>query len=921
MRVLLTKLLLCALALLLCMGSASGADTTVKIGILSFESKADTTARWQPTANYLQNELTHQRFSIVPLNYDELNAAVKSGAVDFVLTNPEHYVMLRNVFRLSPMVTLNTLVGKKPSSTFGGVIFTRADSADILDLRDVQGKRVAAVGLYSLGGFLAAADIFRRQHIDLRSSDLRSLTFTGTPHSKVVLEVMAGEADVGIVRTGVLEQMAQQGKLDLSQVRVLNAQPESMYPQRLSTDLFAEWPVAAMPGTAPELVKAVALALLNIAPGSSYAQAGNYYGFSTPANYAPVEELMRRLKVYPNVESVPLWKELWLTYSEEIEFLVFVLFLIGAGASIYLWIGNRKLRSLGLLYQEAQAGLKVTAAAFESQVGIIVTDDMTRIVRANAAFTKLFGYAEPQLMGNSTSMLRSGVIPEGTLRLLWPVLLEKGHWQGELACRHQSGKVIPCVVAITALRQNAGATSGFVGSFLDISVQKQAENEARQLAFYDPLTELPNRRLFIDRLQTEISRAVQSRQLGALMFIDLDDFKVLNDTYGHTVGDQLLRLIAQRLQLLAGEAALAARLGGDEFVVMLPGLGPLEETAQDRATIFAWQIRRSILDPYELSTQASEHIEGQFLHYNISGSIGVALFGAKDEPVVEVLKRADVAMYQSKQGGKDTIRIYDARVQSALTARVELSTELNAALAKGQLQLYYQLQTTAEGKPLGAECLLRWLHPVRGMVSPVEFIALAEDSGAIIGIGDWVTRQACATLARWANDPCLEQLTLSVNVSPRQFTDVDFVLRVEKALRDSGANPQRLCLEITEGIVLQDADQVIEKMRRLCAIGLSFSIDDFGTGYSSLSYLQRLPLRELKIDKTFVNDLAGNATSEAIVRAIVALGLGMKIEVLAEGVETEAQKDRLKALGCERMQGYLFARPVELDAMERKLLP
>jgi diguanylate cyclase (GGDEF)-like protein len=403
------------------------------------------------------------------------------------------------------------------------------------------------------------------------------------------------------------------------------------------------------------------------------------------------------------------------------------------------------------------------------------------------------------------------------------------------------------------------------------------------------------------------------------MFIDLDDFKVLNDTYGHTVGDQLLRLIAKRLDALAGRGAMAARLGGDEFVVMLPGLGPLESEAQDRATLFARQIRRAILDSYELSTQSGE-ASGQYLHYNISGSIGVALFGATDEPVVEVLKRADVAMYQSKQAGKDTIRVYDPQVQSALSERVALSTELNAALAQDQLLLYYQLQTTAAGKPLGAECLLRWRHPVRGMVSPVEFIALAEDSGAIIAIGDWVTRQACATLARWAKDERLEHLTLSVNVSPRQFTDADFVTRVEKALRDTAANPRRLCLEITEGIVLQDADQVIEKMHRLCTLGLGFSIDDFGTGYSSLSYLQRLPLRELKIDKAFVDDLASNATSQAIVRAIVTLGLGMQIDVLAEGVETEAQKNRLQALGCERMQGYLFARPVELDAMEHKLL-
>ena len=913
------RLLLSSVLLLLCAYGPTWADTTIKIGVLSFESKPDTASRWQPTANYLSSSLPQQRFEFVPFTYDELNAAVQSGDVSFVLTNPEHYVVLRNVFRLSPMVTLNTLVDKKASSSFGGVIFTRSDATDIVRLADVKGRRVSAVALYSLGGFLAAADIFRQQRIDLRSSDVRSLTFTGTPHSKVVQEVLAGSADVGIVRTGVLEQMAEQGKLDLSKVRVLNEQPPSLYAQRLSTELYPEWPVAAMPKTPPELVKGVAMALLNIQQDSSYAHAGKYYGFSPPANYAPVEELMRRLKVYPNVESLPLWKELWLTYSQEIEWFIFILFLVGSGTSIYLWFSNRKLRNLSVLYQEAQSGLKVTAAAFESQVGIVVTDDMTHIVRANAAFTKMFGYTEPQLLGKSTSMLRSGVIPEGTLRQLWPVLLSKGHWQGELACRHQNGLVLPCVVAITALHQNSNAVTGFVGSFLDISIQKHAENQARQLAFFDPLTELPNRRLFIDRLQTEITQAVRNKQLGALMFIDLDDFKVLNDTYGHTVGDQLLRLIAKRLHRLAGNLALAARLGGDEFVVMLPGLGAVESEAQEKATTFAWQVRRAILDPYELSTHARGRADGQFLHYNISGSIGVALFGANDEPVIEVLKRADVAMYQSKEAGKDTIRTYDPHVQSALNERVALSTELNAALANEELFLHYQLQSMANGTVVGAECLLRWRHPVRGMVSPVEFIALAEDSGAIIGIGEWVMRQACVTLARWGQDERLDGLTLSVNVSPRQFTDVDFVLRVEKVLRETGANPLRLCLEITEGILLHDADQVIEKMRRLRSMGLSFSVDDFGTGYSSLSYLQRLPLRELKIDKTFVNDLATNATSEAIVRAIVALGLSMKIDVLAEGVETEEQKARLTDLGCERIQGYLFARPMELDALERRL--
>ena len=917
------KVFWCArwLLLALCVNTAAWAEPHIKIGVLAFDSKFDTASRWAPTAHYLQATVGQHRFDIVPLNYEELNAAVEAGDVDFVLTNPEHYVVLRNTFGLSPMVTLNTLINKQPASTFGSVIFTRADSRDIRQLEDVRGKRVAAVGLYSLGGFLAAAEVFRQLHVNLRSSDVKALDFTGTPHSQVVQAVMEGRADVGVVRTGVLEDMAQRGKLDLQQVRVLNPQADLGFPQLLSTPLYPEWPVAAMPKTAPALVKAVAQALLSVAQDSSIAHAGNYAGFTPPANYAPVEELMRRLQVYPHVESLPLWRELWLTYSDELESLAFVLLAIGALTSVYLAIGNRRLRKLTSLYAESQGRLAVTAAAFESQVGIIVTDERTRIIRANEAFSKLFGYAEIELLGNSTSILRSGLVPEGTLRQIWPALLAKGRWQGELVCRHQSGHEVSCIVAITALNKETGMPTGFVGSFLDISVQKHAESEARQLAFFDPLTELPNRRLFIDRLQSAISSAVQDHLLGALMFIDLDDFKVLNDSYGHIVGDQLLRLIAQRLGALAGTSALAARLGGDEFVMMCPALSPVESLAQEKASTIAWQIRRAILDPYQLNTQSTPDEPSRFLHYNISGSIGVALFGSRLESVAEVLKRADVAMYQSKHAGKDTIRIFDPRVQSALSERVALSTDLNAALAKGQLMLHYQLQTTAGGNAIGAECLLRWLHPTRGMVSPVEFIALAEESGAIIGMGDWVTRQACETLTRWATVPHLQHLTLSVNVSPRQFIDADFVLRVEKALQETGANPHLLCLEITEGIVLHEADQVIEKMHRLCAIGLSFSVDDFGTGYSSLSYLQRLPLRELKIDKAFVHDLASNRASKAIVRAIVALGASMQIDVLAEGVETEAQKSLLTALGCERMQGYLFAPPMALDAMEHKLLP
>jgi ABC-type phosphate/phosphonate transport system substrate-binding protein len=317
-----------AVLFLLCSCTGAWAQASVRIGVLSFESHADTVSRWRPTASYLQASIPRQKFEIVPLNYEELNTAVEHGQLDFVLTNPEHYVVLRNVFRISPMVTLNTRVGNQALSSMGGVIFTRADNLGLEQLQDVKGRRVAAVGLYSLGGFLAAADVFRQQHIDLKSGDVAALNFTGLPHSKVVESVMGGQADVGLVRTGVLEQMARQGKLDLAQVRILNAQTGRGFPQQLSTELYPEWPFAAMPQVPADLLKAVALALLSIPQDSSFAHAGNYAGFTPPANYAPVEELMRRLKVYPNVASTPLWQELWLSYTDEMEWTVFALFVL-----------------------------------------------------------------------------------------------------------------------------------------------------------------------------------------------------------------------------------------------------------------------------------------------------------------------------------------------------------------------------------------------------------------------------------------------------------------------------------------------------------------------------------------------------------------------------------------------------------------
>lgn len=905
------------ITLLCCLGSAGSAlaAQVVRVGVLSSQSKPETLAQWQPTALALTQLVPQTQFEVLALTSEELDAAVNAGQLDFVLTNPAHYVMLRQRDRLRPMATLNQMIGNQVVDSYGSVIFTQANSG-IHTLTQVRGKRVVAVGLNSLGGYLMAADTFRANQINLHNSSDVNLSFTGVPHSRVVQSVLAGEADVGIVRTGLLEQMVSAGQLDLAQLRVLNLQSTSVFPQLRSTELFPEWSWTAMSHTSTVLTKAVLVALMQIQPDSDAARAGRYQGFSISANYAPVVELMRRLKVYPGMQDDPIWKQLWQNHQAEITVSALVALALGLALAAYLWRSNRRLYELTRINSEAQTSLEIAAAAFNSDIGLVVTDQLTHIQRSNEAMATLFGYSQADLFGQSTAMLRAPSMAKGALGTLWKEVQAHGRWHGELVCQHKDGHEVPCMVTIAKVRNPTSDLTGYVGSFSDISAQKKAQHDIRQLAYFDPLTTLPNRRMFLETLQAALTKALDEGTLAGVMFIDLDHFKNLNDAHGHSVGDQLLSLMARRLQLLIGPRDIAARLGGDEFVVMMSGLSTSEDQAMSQVMVLAERVHHALRAPFELDTHNEIGLYAQTLRYSCSGSIGVALFGLVDEPLTEVLKRADVAMYKSKQDGRNLIRQYDPAAQKNLNERMALSNDLNLALRDGQLKLLYQLQVDAKNLAVGAECLMRWHHPRLGPVSPAEFIPLAEESGAIVAMGDWVVCCACETLARWAGVPELCHLTLSVNVSPRQFTESDFVARIKRVLNDTGAQPHLLRLEVTEGIVMQDTQEVIAKMRELCALGLSFSVDDFGTGYSSLSYMQMLPLAELKIDKSFVNDLTTSDRAQAIVKAIIALGHSMGITIVSEGVETQAQKERLLALGCPLLQGYLISRPMDCAELE-----
>lgn len=437
----------------------------------------------------------------------------------------------------------------------------------------------------------------------------------------------------------------------------------------------------------------------------------------------------------------------------------------------------------------------------------------------------------------------------------------------------------------------------------------QAEDEIMHLAFYDHLTDLPNRRLLVDRLHQAFASSARSSREGALLFIDLDNFKDINDTLGHGIGDLLLQRVAQRLKSCIREGDTVARLGGDEFVVMLEDLSeqPTEAATQTKAV--GEKILATLSQPYQLATHA----------YHSTVSIGATLFSDHGKTADELLKRADIAMYQAKKAGRNTLRFFNPKMQDLINTRTSLEGELRKALENRQFQLYYQIQVDSSSHSLGAEALIRWIHPERGLVSPAQFIPLAEATGLILPIGEWVLDTACAQLKAWEQDALTRDLILAVNVSAKQFRQADFVAQVQATVQRHAINPMRLKLELTESMLVENIEDTIATMSALKAIGVQLSLDDFGTGYSSLQYLKKLPLDQLKIDQSFVRDLATDSSDKAIVRTIIAMAQSLDLDVIAEGVETEEQRQFLLDRNCTHYQGYLFGKPVPIEQFEALL--
>lgn len=544
---------------------------------------------------------------------------------------------------------------------------------------------------------------------------------------------------------------------------------------------------------------------------------------------------------------------------------------------------------------------RVAATSFESHGAIVITDARGQILQVNPAFTELLQYAGDEIVGENISVLRD-TSSDGTAADKVPAQLAlHGRWDGEAWKRRKDGSEVPVWETITTVCNEAGQVTHCVSSMIDISERLLAEKEVERLAFYDSLTGLPNRRYLATRLEKAIAAARGLKSNGAVLFLDLDQFKKINDSLGHAAGDEVLVQVAQRLQGLTRHDDVVSRIGGDEFVILISNAGADADRCAEFITRLTARIEAELRRPYPVG--------GRMLH--ITGTIGVSIFPRDGGSADDFLRYADTAMYRGKAEGRNNVRFYQPAMGEQAGERLAMEEDLRRAISGEEFELYFQPQIHESRGPIGAEALLRWQHPVLGSIAPDKFIPVAEDSGLIDPIGRWVIKTAFRTLAAWIADKSMPTLDhLSINVSSHQFRAHGFVAYLRESAERFDVPPSRIVLELTERAVIEDIDNASQKMAQLRELGFRFALDDFGVGYSSLSYLRRLPLDELKIDRSFVADVTIDDNADAIAQTIIAMGRHLEFAIIAEGVETDAQRDFLQERGCSTFQGYYFCRPV-----------
>ncbi len=543
--------------------------------------------------------------------------------------------------------------------------------------------------------------------------------------------------------------------------------------------------------------------------------------------------------------------------------------------------------------------LRITNLSFQTHEGIIITDANKRILKVNNAFTGITGYNPEEVIGSDYMQLCSGVHELSFYKRVWKTVDEEQCWSGEYWNLGKENREFPSWHTLTAIRDQSSNITNYVIMFSDITKFKEAEASIHRLAYYDSLTDLPNRRALFDHLARELAMARRYEKSGAVIYFDLDNFKKINDTCGHKIGDELLKQCAARLNKIIRHEDTAARLGGDEFVIVISATDKKYIYASEQAHAVAEKVLESFQQPFIIGTH----------NFLVTTSIGVALFSSAHPNVDSILKHADSAMTAAKEAGRNTIRFYESPLSTDMDDQIQLESSLRNSVEQNDLLLYFHPYFDQSGRFAGAETLIRWHHPTEGMIAPDIFIPLAEQAGLLPEIGQWVFRNTFTRLREW-NNLGIDIPNLSINVSPFQFYQPDFVETVMAEVNNTSVNPQKIILELTEGVLLKNIDDAIKKMQQLKKIGIRFSIDDFGTGYSSLAYLKRLPVSQLKIDKSFIRDVASDKDDATIVKAIVSIAHGMGLGIIAEGIETERQIEFLSHLGDIYLQGHYFSRPL-----------
>ena len=891
-----------ALTVLITFSSSLLALQNVTIAVLAFRSKADTLKEWTPTAHYLTQNIPGYSFHILPMNYPEMRQAAADGKVDFIITNAGHYIYLEKLYNISRIATMMKYQNGQWLDSFGGVIFTRSDAPLIKSLDDFKAKTIASVDSDSLGGY--AVQMYEFFLSGLTKDDF-SFSFTGMPHDNVVNAVLAGKADVGFVRTGVLEKMVQEGKLDLKKIRVISNKKVSDFPYLLSTQLVPEWPIAQMVKTDKFLVDKVLVALLSKSRLSSPSQGDIYW--TAPMEYRGIHTMYEAIRLPPY--DTPQRFNITDVYSRYKLFIlsIAVLSIALILATLHQFKLRYTLQNLLKEKTEADAQTKLAAMVYENNSDAIVISDSAHpghIISVNPAYEKLTGFTKEQVRGRETNVLRSGHHDKEFYEVMWHSLNTIGSWEGEIVDRHKDGHLFSKWMTIRTIYKEEGVPYRRVAIFTDFTDHKEAQQKIWYQANFDLLTSLPNRNMFMYRLDKELHELERNKHSLTLMFLDLDNFKEINDTLGHDDGDTLLKEAAARITKCTRKNDLVARLGGDEFTILLSGTG-------DNRVInnIASALLRELSLPFDL------HGEKAF----ISVSIGITI--APDDGITpEVLmKNADQAMYSAKNSGRNQYHYFTPSMQEALDNRRTMINALRDACKENEFILYYQpildLKTNTIHK---AEALIRWRRSDGIMVSPADFIPLAEESGMIVEIGAWIIDEAFKQVNKWRTT-FDSSFQISINTSPTQYhSKTSELLEQFKSFQGNPLYLDAIVVEITEGLLMEQTDAIEYILEEFSNFNIKLSIDDFGTGYSSLAYLKKFKVDFLKIDQTFVRNLETDENNQILCSAITTMAHQLGIKVIAEGVETPLQLHYLESINCDYIQGYLISRPIAPHEFEQK---